>query len=98
MTYKTPEGRAWVRIAQRFDAGKEGFGLCYATYSARCKKVARGTETDDVIRLFRPDDWACYYWPRLYEQPIQTERVYAALFIAAMCETGDAYPKRRNAK
>ena len=93
--YRTPEAKAWVKIAERFDAGKEPYGLCAAA------RVQLGHFSDPVIGLFEPADSMVdggYYWPTRHwhtepHTPKHDEyRVYAALLIAAMCDTGDAYP------
>ena len=99
--YRTPEAKAWVKIAERFDAGKEPSGLCYAASKALAPERVTyfGAERTNPIKRFEPDEFATdtgHYWPtRCYGRhtPKHDEyRVYAALLIAAMCDTGDAYP------
>ena len=86
----------WVKIAEQFYNEETALGLCGLENSGT--EVMRGVSyTDDSpVSLFRPrEDCGGYFMPTIgddgYAYRRSEQRAWIALFIAAMCETGDAY-------
>ena len=91
--YRTPEARAWVKIAESFDRGEQEYGLCRAACDHPLPENYHGNADANPIKRFESDKHDTYYWPNRFDDGVNApERVWAALLIAAMCDTGDAYP------
>lgn len=96
MRYRTPEGRTWAKIAESFFLGTPCAGLCREEATQGTDLMWDSSYTiDSPVALYCEPGQVLYPSRRWEEKRFKhhhnISRMWIALMIAAMCETGDAY-------